>query len=443
MTLAESIAALTLHEPATTIEALDIDVLAHILMQLPPDDGLAREVARTAPVCRAFCDAARHASVSPHFDNVVVLEDKLVCKVLVSPDGQIVTRRPVDNTFKVWHGAMCTHTAQAGPRTTDSISSWAVLPGGKRFVSIGTADSKTAAKVWNYDGSLASMFEVKHAKSLVAMPDGEHIAIGLKPLTLDLVERHARIRLFKLDGAVTDTFFLPGASTWDLCMAENLLVTPDGMNLIAWPFFHDDSKCDIRVFNVASKSLVRGARWGSENGVETIAAMPDGQRLLVSPRDGAGIHGGTGRVYTWLLLTGISGSFEPHAGRIECTSELHALQVNAIVALPDNQRALSASKDKTVKLFNVDNGAILRSFTHHNEPVWHIALMPDGCRFISVAGLDRNKAGKIMRTEAPQEDLTQEEQEEMWEDFTDDGGRTRFSTVGLHGTACIVDLGGA
>ena len=226
-------------------------------------------------------------------------------------------------------------------------------------------------------------------------------------------------------------------------MAENLLVTPDGMNLIAWPFFHDDGKCDIRVFNVASKSLVRGARWGSENGVETIAAMPDGQRLLVSPRDGAGIHGGTGRVYTWLLLTGISGSFEPHAGRIECTSELHALQVNAIVALPDNQRALSASKDKTVKLFNVDNGAILRSFTHHNEPVWHIALMADGCRFISVAGLDRNKAGKIMRTEAPQEDLTQEEQEEMWEDFTDDGGRTRFSTVGLHGTACIVDLGGA
>ena len=64
--------------------------------------------------------------------------------------------------------------------------------------------------------------------------------------------------------------------------------------------------------------------------------------------------------------------------------------------------------------------------------VCDIALMADGCRFISVAGLDRNKAGKIMRTEAPQEDLTQEEQEEMWED-----------TVGLHGTACIVDLGGA
>jgi WD40 repeat protein len=116
--------------------------------------------------------------------------------------------------------------------------------------------------------------------------------------------------------------------------------------------------------------------------------------------------------------------------------------VNAIVALPDNQRALSASKDKTVKLFNVDNGAILRSFTHHNEPVWHVALLPDGRRFISVAGHDRNKAGKIMRTEA-QEDLTEEEQMAMIEDLTDDGGRRRFSTIGLHGTACIVDLGGA
>ena len=46
-----------------------------------------------------------------------------------------------------------------------------------------------------------------------------------------------------------------------------------------------------------------------------------------------------------------------------------------------------------------------------------------------------------MRTEAPHDDLTEEEQEEMWEDITDDGGSTRFYTIGLHGTACIVDLG--
>ena len=32
------------------------------------------------------------------------------------------------------------------------------------------------------------------------------------------------------------------------------------------------------------------------------------------------------------------------------------------MALPDNQHALSGSDDKTVKLFNVNDGAVLRTF---------------------------------------------------------------------------------
>ena len=36
----------------------------------------------------------------------------------------------------------------------------------------------------------------------------------------------------------------------------------------------------------------------------------------------------------------------------------------ALVALPDNQHALSGSRDKTVQLFNVNDGAVVRTFTH-------------------------------------------------------------------------------
>ena len=44
-----------------------------------------------------------------------------------------------------------------------------------------------------------------------------------------------------------------------------------------------------------------------------------------------------------------------------------------VVALPDNQHALSGSGDKTVQLFNANDGAVLRTFTHHTDPVfsWH------------------------------------------------------------------------
>ena len=54
-----------------------------------------------------------------------------------------------------------------------------------------------------------------------------------------------------------------------------------------------------------------------------------------------------------------------------------------IVALPDNQHALSASMDKSVKLFNVDDGDVLRIFKHHTDTVWFLALLPDGLRYVS------------------------------------------------------------
>ena len=54
------------------------------------------------------------------------------------------------------------------------------------------------------------------------------------------------------------------------------------------------------------------------------------------------------------------------------------------MALSDNQHALSASEDKTVKLFNIDDGTAL-TFTHHKRPVVCLALLPDGLRFVSGA----------------------------------------------------------
>ena len=65
----------------------------------------------------------------------------------------------------------------------------------------------------------------------------------------------------------------------------------------------------------------------------------------------------------------------------------------SLVALPDNQHALSGSRDKTVKLFNVNDGAVLRTFKHHTtwvhslahftNGVTSLALLPDGLRFVS------------------------------------------------------------
>jgi WD40 repeat protein len=45
--------------------------------------------------------------------------------------------------------------------------------------------------------------------------------------------------------------------------------------------------------------------------------------------------------------------------------------------------------DCTVNLFNVNDGAVLRTFKHHSNDVRTLALMPDGLRFVT-GSWDRN-----------------------------------------------------
>ena len=68
--------------------------------------------------------------------------------------------------------------------------------------------------------------------------------------------------------------------------------------------------------------------------------------------------------------------YEGHGSRVTCVAV-------ALVALPDNQHALSGSNDSTIKLFNVHDGGVLRTFTHHTDTVSSLALLPDGLRFVS------------------------------------------------------------
>ena len=116
------------------------------------------------------------------------------------------------------------------------------------------------------------------------------------------------------------------------------------------------------MWSVASKSLVSTCA-GHTDGVRAVAAMPDGQRIL------SGGHDTTVRV--WLL-----------DGTLKSTFKLGRGWVHALVALPDSQHALSASGDHTVKLFNVNDGATLRTFRHHTVGVSSLALLPDGLRFV-------------------------------------------------------------
>ena len=140
-----------------------------------------------------------------------------------------------------------------------------------------------------------------------------------------------------------------------------LAVTRDGQHIISG----SEDKL-VKVWSVATKSLVITCE-GHGAVVDAVAAMPDGQRILSGSRDST--------VRVWLLNGTLENTFRLHAG----------YDVLAVASLRDNHRALSGSADNTVKLFNVNNGAVLRTFTHHTGPVNSLALLPDtdGLRFVS------------------------------------------------------------
>ena len=54
--------------------------------------------------------------------------------------------------------------------------------------------------------------------------------------------------------------------------------------------------------------------------------------------------------------------------------------VHDLVVPPDKQHAC-ASMD--IRLFNVNDGTVLRTFNHHRKDVMSLALLSDGLRFVS------------------------------------------------------------
>ena len=151
-------------------------------------------------------------------------------------------------------------------------------------------------------------------------------------------------------------------------------VTPDGQHIISG----SEDKL-VKVWNVANKSLVTTCA-GHNQAIWSVAVMPDGHRILSGAcyRDP-----GTGLVAP-IRMHRLDGTpvrtFLHHEGTATAMD---------LAPLPDNTHVLSASRDYTVKLFNVD-GAVLRTFnaaepSMRNRAFMCLALLPDGLRFVSGA----------------------------------------------------------
>ncbi|MDV7393630.1 WD40 repeat domain-containing protein, partial [Arthrospira platensis SPKY1] len=59
--------------------------------------------------------------------------------------------------------------------------------------------------------------------------------------------------------------------------------------------------------------------------------------------------------------------------------------VNAVAIAPDGKRAVSASWDRTLKLWDLETGTELATLTGHSGSVRGVAIAPDGKRAVSAS----------------------------------------------------------
>ena len=63
----------------------------------------------------------------------------------------------------------------------------------------------------------------------------------------------------------------------------------------------------------------------------------------------------------------------------------HSFWVLGVAIAPDGKTAISASWDKTLKIWDTETGRQLQTLTGHTRPVWRVAIAPDGKQAISAS----------------------------------------------------------
>jgi WD40 repeat protein len=124
---------------------------------------------------------------------------------------------------------------------------------------------------------------------------------------------------------------------------------------------------------------------GHEAWVSAVAVTPDGSRAISASDDRT--------LKVWDLET----------GRETLTLAGHEGAVSAVAVTPDGSRAISASNDRTLKVWDLETGRETLALAGHEGAVSAVAVTPDGSRAISASN---DRTLKVWDLETGRETLT-------------------------------------
>jgi WD40 repeat protein len=222
----------------------------------------------------------------------------------------------------------------------------------------------------------ATLEEQAHRRGIDAIQQDFIVALDLCPRAEEDEVTVRLRRLFRILQREAHLLRSWDPSTQPVLFAQQIRNQASDLGLPAWYHGARQRLLDLRLPHAAltwrasseSPALVR-TLLGHEGGVNAVALTPDGHRVISASADRT--------LKLWDLQTGqLLRTFAGHEG-----------PVNAVAPTPDGRFLVSASHDRTLKIWDLMNGRPVRTLAGHRGRVSAMVVTPDG-RYALSGSLD-------------------------------------------------------
>ena len=271
----------------------------------------------------------------------------------ISPNGRRIVSASGNGTIKVWDAdtgkEICTI-----PGHEKRVKSVTFSPDGRQIVTVRTSSAPgfghaETMKVWDTrDGP--RKYTPSQGSDL-GLPAWRSVRTGVGLLA----SGDKRIRVWDAETGAEALAF-PGKA----CFAESVAFSPDGR----WIVSGGENKT-IKVWDAEAGKEIRTLE-GHKRAVNSVAGQR-GQRV-------GSLAGAATRPSRYGM---------PRTGKDIHTLQGHMYSVESVAFSADRSRIVSASRDKTIKVWDAESGKEIRTLQGHEEPVNSVAFSPDARRIVS------------------------------------------------------------